>query len=129
VPSFLNSTFVNIDTLRRAAGEPTVEIHPEDAEPRGIRDGQPVRVFNDRGRFEARAVVGPTVKRGAVVAQGIWWNKYSPGGANCNVTTSTALTDLGAGATFFDNLVEVEVIERSKANANEPRPPKQNWPG
>jgi anaerobic selenocysteine-containing dehydrogenase len=115
VPSFLNSTFVNIDTLRKAAGEPTIEIHPEDAEPRGIQDGQPVRVFNDRGGFEARAVVGPTVKRGAVVAQGIWWNKYSPGGANCNVTTSTALTDLGAGATFFDNLVEVEGVERSSS--------------
>ncbi len=30
-------------------------------------------------------------------------------GANCN-TTSTAMTDLGGRATFFDNLVEVEGI-------------------
>jgi anaerobic selenocysteine-containing dehydrogenase len=107
VPSFLNSTFVNIDTLRHAAGEPTVEIHPEDAGRRGIRDGQWVRVFNDRGAFRARAVVGATVKPGVVVSQGVWWNKYSPEGANCNATTSSRLTDLGGGATFFDNLVEV----------------------
>ena len=89
-------------------GEPTVEIHPEDAGRRGIRDGAWVRVFNDRGAFRARAVVGETVKPGVVVSQGVWWNKYSPEGANCNATTSSRLTDLGGGATFFDNLVEVE---------------------
>jgi anaerobic selenocysteine-containing dehydrogenase len=107
VPAFLNSSFVNIDTLRRAAGEPTVEIHPLDAAARGIRDGQWVRVHNDRGTFQARAVVGETVKLGVVVSQGIWWNKYTRDGVNCNATTSSRLTDLGAGATFFDNLVEV----------------------
>jgi anaerobic selenocysteine-containing dehydrogenase len=106
-PEFLNSTFVNIATLRQAAGEPTVEIHPADAAARGIRDGQLVRVFNDRGSFRAKAVVGATVKAGAVVTQGIWWNRYTSDGVNCNTTTSSRLTDLGAGATFFDNLVEV----------------------
>lgn len=110
VPTFLNSTFVNIDALRRMAGEPTVEMHPDDAAARGIGDGQPVRVFNDRGGFHARAVVGETVKRGVVVAQSVWWNKHSPGRSNCNATTSTRLTDLGAGATFFDNLVEVSAL-------------------
>ena len=107
VPAFLNSTFVNIEALRTMAGEPTVEIHPEDAAARNIRDGQWVRIFNDRGSFQARAVVGETVKAGVVVSQGIWWNKYTKDGVNCNTTTSTRLTDLGAGATFFDNLVEV----------------------
>jgi len=106
-PSFLNSTFVNVATLRRMAGEPTLEIHPDDAAARGIRDGQGVRVFNDRGAFRAKALVGATVKLGVVVTQGIWWNKYTQDGVNCNATTSSRLTDLGGGATFFDNLVEV----------------------
>jgi anaerobic selenocysteine-containing dehydrogenase len=106
-PAFLNSTFVNVESLRRAAGEPTVEMHPADAAARGIRDGAWVRVHNDRGAFRARAVVGQTVRPGVVVALGVWWNKYTADGANCNATTSTRLTDLGAGATFFDNLVEV----------------------
>ena len=48
-----------------------------------------------------------TVKPGVVVSQGIWWNKFTRDGVNCNTTTSTRLTDLGAAATFFDNLVEV----------------------
>jgi anaerobic selenocysteine-containing dehydrogenase len=107
VPSFLNSSFVNVDVLRKAAGEVTVEIHPSDAAARGIADGQMVTVFNDRGRFRARAVVGETVKPGVVVSLGIWWNRYTGDGVNCNTTTSTATTDLGGGATFYDNLVEV----------------------
>ena len=53
-PSFLNSTFVNVDTMRRAAGEVTLEMHPDDAARRGIVDGQAVTVFNGRGRFPRR---------------------------------------------------------------------------
>ncbi len=106
-PSFLNSSFVNVASLRQQVGEPTVAIHPDDAARREIKDGQTVKVFNDRGSFQARAVVGDRVKAGVVVAEGIWWNRYTADGVNCNVTTSTALTDFGAAATFFDNLVEV----------------------
>jgi anaerobic selenocysteine-containing dehydrogenase len=106
-PSFLNSTFVNVGVLRKQAGEPTARLHPDDAAARGIENGQVVRIFNDRGSFQARAVVGESVKRGVVVSQGIWWNKYAADRVNCNTTTSTRLTDLGAGATFFDNLVQV----------------------
>jgi anaerobic selenocysteine-containing dehydrogenase len=109
-PSFLNSTFVNVDSLRAAEREPSVEIHPDDAAARGINQGEMVEVLNDRGRFQARALVGPTVKPGVVVSQGIWWNKYTVDGVNCNTTTSTRLTDLGAGATFFDNLVDVRPL-------------------
>jgi len=109
-PSFLNSSFANLESMRRAAGEVSVEIHPEDAARRGIENGQTVTVFNDRGRFRAKAVVGENVKPGVVVSLGSWWTKYTPDGVNCNTTTSTALTDLGAGATFYDNLVEVAAI-------------------
>lgn len=112
VPAFLNSTFVNVESLRQQAREPTLEIHPTDAQKRGIADGSWVRIFNDRGSFQARALVGDTVKPGVVVSQSIWWNRYTPDGVNCNTTTSTALTDFGAGATFFDNLVEVQPLAR-----------------
>ncbi len=64
-------------------------------------------IFNDRGSFRVKAVVGETVKPGVVVSFGVWWNKFTTDGVNCNTTTSTALTDFGGGATFFDNLVEV----------------------
>ncbi len=106
-PMFLNSSFVNVDSLRQSAGRPELEIHPEDAEYRGIHHGDLVRIINDRGSFEAVAVVGPTVRPGVVVAPSIWWHKLTGGRGNANLTTSTRLTDLGGGATFFDNLVEV----------------------
>jgi anaerobic selenocysteine-containing dehydrogenase len=106
-PQFLNSTFVNVDVLRKVARERTLEIHPDDATRRGITHGQMVQVFNDRGRFQARAVLAESVKPGVVVSLGLWWRKYTDDGVNCNTTTATATTDLGGGATFFDNLVEV----------------------
>jgi anaerobic selenocysteine-containing dehydrogenase len=85
-----------------------VTIQHNDASTRCLHDGQTVRVFNGRGSFQARAAVAADVKRGVVVTEGVWWNRYTADGVNCNVTTSTRLTDLGAGATFFDNLVQVE---------------------
>lgn len=107
-PHFLNSTFVEVDSLRRSAVEPQLEISVADATVRGIQDGDLVRIFNDRGSFVARALVGDSVRPGVVVAPSIWWNKHSLGHRNCNSTTPTRLTDLGGGATFFDNLVEIE---------------------
>jgi len=109
-PSFLNSSFVNVDVLRKTAGEPSIEMHPTDASIRGITGGELVRVFNNRGSFQAKAVVGETVQPGVVVSFGIWWNKYKTDGVNVNTTTSAALTDQGGGATFFDNLVQVEGV-------------------
>jgi len=110
-PHFLNSTFANLESLRNAARFPEIEIHVDDAGEREIRTGDRVRAFNDRGSFEAVAVVGETVRPGVVVAPGIWWNKIAGARANANATTSTRLTDMGGGATFFDNLVEVARIE------------------
>ena len=107
-PHFLNSTFVEVDSLRRSAIEPQLEISAADASARGIQHGDLVNIFNDRGSFIARALVGDNVRPGVVVSPSIWWNKHSPGLRNCNSTTPTRLTDLGGGATFFDNLVEVE---------------------
>jgi anaerobic selenocysteine-containing dehydrogenase len=105
--SFLNSTFANVPSLRRAAGKPTLEIHADDALTRGIHEGQRVTVFNERGRFSAAAVITDRVRPGVVVAPSIWWAKLTDDGANANQTTSQALTDIGGGATFYDNLVEV----------------------
>ncbi|MEA2238042.1 MAG: hypothetical protein QOC81_2766 [Thermoanaerobaculia bacterium] len=105
--SFLNSSFVNVASLRRSAGKPTLEIHADDAKSRAIADGARVKIFNDRGTFTADAVVTDRVRPGVVSAQSVWWGKLSGDGANANQTTSQALTDIGRGATFYDNLVEV----------------------
>ena len=107
--AFLNSTFVNVASLRRAAGKPTLEIHADDAAPRGIAAGVNVTIYNDRGAFTAEAVITDRVRPGVVVAPSIWWAKLAEDGRNANHTTSQAVTDIGGGATFFDNLVEVRI--------------------
>jgi anaerobic selenocysteine-containing dehydrogenase len=103
---FLNSTFVNVPSLRRGA-EPEVVVHPSDAAPRGIATGMAVVVHNDRGEFLATARVEPSVREGVVWAPSVWWGKLTRDGANANQTTSQRETDLGGGAVFYDNLVEV----------------------
>ncbi|MFP4890677.1 molybdopterin-dependent oxidoreductase [Paraburkholderia sp. EG304] len=106
--NFLNSTFVNIESLRATEGEPHLDIHPADARARGIGDGDQVRIFNDRGSMQARARVTDRAREGLVVGLSIWWKKLAPDGRNANQLTSQALTDLGGSATFYDCLVEVE---------------------
>jgi anaerobic selenocysteine-containing dehydrogenase len=108
--NFLNSTFGNLPVAREPDAEPRVEIHPDDAGPRGIADGEWVRLHNDRGSLRLRARVTGDVRPGVVVAQSIWWRKLSPDGNNANALTSQALTDLGGGATFYDCLVEAEPV-------------------
>jgi anaerobic selenocysteine-containing dehydrogenase len=104
---FLNSSFANLKSLRDIERTPVLEIHPDDAAPRGIHDGDPVRVFNDRGDYHCTAVVGPRARPGVVNGLGIWWRKDGANGTNVNELTSQRLTDLGQAPTFYDCAVEV----------------------
>ncbi len=108
--NFLNSTFVNVASLRSTEGEPRLDLHPDDAVARGIGDGSPVRVFNDRGSMRLKARVTDRARRGVVVAPSIWWKKLSPDGCNANELTSQAVTDMGRAPTFYDCLVEIEPV-------------------
>ncbi len=105
--SFLNSSFVNIPSLRRSAGRPTLEIHADDARNRSIAENDPVTIFNDRGAFMASAVITDRVRPGVVSAPSVWWGKLTEDGRNANHTTSEAVADFGGSATFYDNLVDV----------------------
>ncbi len=108
--NFLNSTFVNVTSLRAMEGEPLVEIHADDAAARGIADGAMVRVFNARGEHRCRAEVSRRARPGVVNGLGIWWRKLGVDGTNVNELTSQRLTDLGRGPTFYDCLVQVEAV-------------------
>jgi len=105
--NFLNSSFVNVQSLRDIEGEPLLEIHADDAALRGIESGQMVRVFNDRGEYRCKAKVSTRARPGVVNGLGIWWRKLGPSGTNVNEVTSQQLTDMGRGPVFYDCLVEV----------------------
>lgn len=106
--NFLNSSFVNVKSLRDIEGEPLLEISAADAIPRGIADGDVVRVFNDRGSYRCKARISPRAREGVVNGLGIWWRKLGLDGTNVNELTSQKLTDLGRAPVFYDCLVEVE---------------------
>jgi molybdopterin guanine dinucleotide-containing S/N-oxide reductase-like protein len=105
--NFLNSSFVNLPSLQKMERQQELEMSRQDAEARGIRDGERVRVFNERGEIFLTARVDGAVAPGVVGAK-LGWAKLSEGGININVLTSARLADLGGGATFYATLVEVE---------------------
>ncbi|HEX5930510.1 MAG TPA: molybdopterin-dependent oxidoreductase, partial [Methyloceanibacter sp.] len=65
---FLNSCYANEPHKIRGQGEQFVMISPKDAAARSIREGDPVRVFNDRGDFEGLARITDDVRDGVIVA-------------------------------------------------------------
>ena len=105
---FLNSSFVNVASLRAAEREPRLELHPDDAAARGIASGATVRVFNERGEYWCKADVSERARPGVVNGLGIWWRKMGLQGTNVNQLTHQRLTDIGRAPTFYDCLVEVQ---------------------
>ena len=109
--NFLNSTFVNVKSLRDIEGEPLLEMHADDASARHIESGGMVRVHNERGSYLCRVAVSARARRGVVNGLGVWWRKLGAGGTNVNEVTHQQLTDLGRAPSFYDCLVEVQLAE------------------
>ena len=107
---FLNSSFANVSTLRRAAKEPECVMHPDDAGLRGVSGESMVEIANDRGAFQARVRISDGIRPGVIWAPSIWWTKLTDDHRNPNDTTSQRLTDLGEAPVFYDNLVEVTPV-------------------
>jgi anaerobic selenocysteine-containing dehydrogenase len=109
--NFLNSSFVNVQSLRASEGEPWLDIHPDDASKRHVIAGSYVRVFNDRGSIELRARITDRARPGVVVGLSVWWKKLARDGKNANeLTSSDMLTDMGRAPIFYDCLVQVEAL-------------------
>jgi len=106
--NFLNSSFVNVKSLRDIEGEPLLEMHATDAAARGLADGSMVAAFNDRGRYVCRLSVSARARPGVVNGLGVWWRKLGPEGTNVNELTHQRLTDMGRAPSFYDCLVEVQ---------------------
>jgi len=105
--NFLNSSFGHLPRFRDEEGEPRLELHPSDAESRSLAEGSWVRIFNDRGEYQAKLAITERVRPGVAMSPSIWWKKLSPDGRNVNEVTSQKLTDFGGTAAFYDVLVEV----------------------
>jgi anaerobic selenocysteine-containing dehydrogenase len=105
---FLNSLFANVADQMKRSGPPVVRVHPEDAAARGLETGHEARVFNGRGAFVALVEVTDRVRRGVAASTKGRWPRHVKGGATVNATVDERDSDMGGGAVFHDNRVEIE---------------------
>jgi anaerobic selenocysteine-containing dehydrogenase len=104
--NFLNSTFTETATSSaRERGRPEVMIHPHDAAATGIRDGDEVVLGNTRGEVRLHARLFDGVRRGVLIAESIWPNRYYPDGRGINTLTGADAVAPYGGAAFHDNKV------------------------
>lgn len=108
--SFLNSSYANHRRQLARESEQRLFMNPVDAEARGIRSDDLVRVRNARGSFVAVAKVGDDAMPGVVVAPMGYWIASSRAQATPAALNPTVLGDLGGAPTFSDNAVEVELV-------------------
>ena len=100
---YTNSQYRQIRRLRKALPEALIEINPADAEPRGIKSGDMVKISSPRGSIKVKATVGDVVIPGVVHVMHHW-----PGEANVNLLTSGQSFDPISGfAPFKSQLCQV----------------------
>jgi anaerobic selenocysteine-containing dehydrogenase len=106
--SRIHSQFGNLKIIRETNPEPYVRISPVDAQSRGLIEGQKIRVFNQKGELLSRVSISNRVLPGlAVFPNGIWFKE----GGGVNQLISEEETDIGYGAAFHDNRIEIEGID------------------
>lgn len=103
----IHSQFGNLEMIRAHDPRPVVRVSPADALPRGIRDGDRVRIFNHRGALEIPCTLDFGMRAGCVSLTNGWW--ISDGGA-VNLLSAGRETDMGHGAAFHENRVEMERV-------------------
>ncbi|AHG81845.1 reductase [Bibersteinia trehalosi USDA-ARS-USMARC-188] len=112
--SRVHSTYGNVDVLQQASLQ-SVWINPLDAEKRGIKNGDMVRIFNDRGETRVMANVTPRIMPGVTaMGEGAW---YTPDGnridqnGSFNVLTTQRPSPLSKGNPQHTNLVQIELVK------------------
>ncbi len=106
--SRIHSQFGNLNIIKEVAETPAVAISPFDAKSRNIFSGNKIRVFNQFGEIFSIARISNRVPSGSVVfPNGIWLNE----GGGGNRLIAGRETDIGYGAAFHDNKVQIEGVK------------------
>jgi anaerobic selenocysteine-containing dehydrogenase len=102
---FLNSSFTETPTSRAREPRPELMIHPQDAAPLGIADGDKVVIGNARGEVRLHAKLFAGVRRGVLIAESIFPNAAFEDGRGINTLTGADAIAPFGGAAFHDNKV------------------------
>jgi anaerobic selenocysteine-containing dehydrogenase len=95
--------------LAASNGTPALEMHPDDATVRGLRDGALVKVWNDQGEVFLPLRITPAVRAGVVCSEKGAWLRTSTNGQTVAALAPTHKADLADGACFNDTRVEVQL--------------------
>jgi len=106
---FIGDSFQCVPRLQAMQSRPTVELNPEDAKARGIKDSDLCRLYNDRGETYVYAVIIDGLISGVCSTQKQFKGSNTPGGVNVNALGSEMLTDFGTAPSFYSVLAEVEL--------------------
>ena len=107
--TFVHSQQRALTSLRKAAPEPTADIHPDSAARFGVTNKQWMIVESPHGAIKVRARVTPNIVPGVVCCQHGWWqackeldlpgyNPYDADGANPSTLIGTDLSDPISGS-------------------------------
>ncbi|MBN9075442.1 MAG: dehydrogenase [Rhizobiales bacterium 65-79] len=105
--NFLNSSFTETPVSKAKEGRPQLLIHPEDALALGLEEGGRVEIGNTRGEVVLHAKLFDGIRRGVVIAEGIWPNSAHERGEGINVLTGSDAPAPYGGAPVHDNHVWV----------------------
>ena len=116
-----------VSKAKKVAGREPLHIHPDDAALRGLKDGDLVRLFNERGACLGGVVIDEVLRPGVVqMSTGAWYDPDKTGlckHGNPNVLTRDKGTSkLGQGPSAHSCLVEIELYTEAppKVTAHEP---------
>ena len=96
--------------LHVAEGPPPLEMHPDDAKARNLRDGMRVRVWNDLGEVRLPLVVTDVIPRGVVCSLKGAWMATSDNGQTVSALCPADHADISEGACYNDARVEVAAL-------------------
>jgi anaerobic selenocysteine-containing dehydrogenase len=103
--NFLNSSFNETESSRKAEKTPTVMVHPKDLKKLKLDDGSLVRMGNEKGSLLLTAKSFDGIRPGVVIAEGLWSNADFIEGSGINLLTSADAIPPKGGAPFHDTKV------------------------
>lgn len=111
----VHSQFTNVEWLNELDGGPQLEINPKDAKKRGLKTGDVIEAFNDRGSFQTKCKLTEAQRPGQVRMHEGWWTKHMIDGNLQNVTNDEFherqyKLRYGPVIPFCDTLIQVNKI-------------------
>jgi len=102
-----HTAFSGVAFLRKREGQPLCVLHPEDAAKRGLKNGERVKLFNERGTVGLMLKVSDEVRPGVVLVPGQRPDEEAVSGT-VNMLCSDRYTDMGEGATYQSTFLDVQ---------------------